>query len=179
MIQTEFFKKGLIIYQKIIRLIKKINYMNIQLITLEHTNPSLGPHETKTEIRLSISEEHQKKVDEFVKKAMINDTVTLYEYMKAVMNNDSKMIEQVLENEPTEELRQGETISHLSFYFENNFSMTLNDVYRSYKLSNFKPKFSSYMVKKGIISHHKANSFEEKILREDILSIKPPRKNEF
>lgn len=135
--------------------------MNIKLIKLEHTNPSLGPHETKTEVTLSISEEHQIKVDNFIKNAIINDTITLHEYIEAVINNDSKIIEEVLKNRPNERLRQGETISHLSFYFENDFSITLNDVYRSYKLSNFKPEFSSYMVEKGNINHYKANSFEE------------------
>lgn len=142
--------------------------MNIKSIVLEHTNPSLGPHEKRTTVTLFVSEKHKNTVDSFIKNSIINHTITLYEYFIAVKSKNSAVVDNVENNKPNNDLRQGETISHLSFYFEDNSIVKLHDVYRVYNLSDFKPEFTSYMVKEGDVSHFDANSFlESKMLKSE------------
>ncbi len=136
--------------------------MNIKQITLEHKNPSLGPHETKTKITISVSKDNMEKVTAFIKKSTVNETVTLYEYIKAVRSKNSKILNDVLKNGPDAKLNKGETISNLSFYFDDDPPIKLDDVYRQYRLSYFNPEFTSYMLEKGNVTRHSPGSRPER-----------------
>lgn len=139
--------------------------MNIKSITLKHTNPSLGPHETITTVSITASEEHLARINTFLQNSTINNTVTLYEYLEAVQTNNSKLIEKVLGNAPNNPMNEGETISNLSFYFDHNQTIELSDVYRRFLLTQFYPEFTAYMVEKGTISRENAN-FDSPIIEE-------------
>lgn len=128
---------------------QNINNMEITSISLEHTNPSMGPYETKTIITLFSSEDHLDKIKSFLNNANVNNTISLAKYLEAYKAKDEKTIDKVLNNSPKGELNEGQTISNLTFNFDEGESITLKDVYRQYDLTHFNPEFSSYMVKHG------------------------------
>lgn len=129
--------------------------MNIKSIVLEHTNPSLGPHETVTEVTLSVSKANTEKVNRLINQVQVNQVVSLDEYVQAVNNQEAEVLEEVSKNAPKTILSTGATISNLYLYFEDAPSVKLYDVYRRFNLSHFNPELTSYMVKTGTISHHK------------------------
>ncbi|OJJ14321.1 hypothetical protein BKI52_43360 [marine bacterium AO1-C] len=129
--------------------------MKIKSITLEHTNPSLGPHETVTEVTLIKSKDNIERITNFIGTAQVNGVVTLAEYFKAVRSKDTKVLDEVSKNTPDRMLTTGGTISHLHIHFEDGTSISLRDVYRRFNLSHFYPDFTSYMVEKGSLIRHK------------------------
>ncbi|MBT34110.1 MAG: hypothetical protein CMO01_30980 [Thalassobius sp.] len=134
--------------------------MQIKLIKLEHTNPSLGPHEKITTISLTVTEKNLQEVDDFIRSSKINNTTSLFEYLQAIENDDKKMIDSVLNNSPKGVLNEGGNISNLYFHLENGKTIELADVYRQYHLSNFYPEFTSYMVKAGEVIDENISPFE-------------------
>lgn len=144
--------------------------MNIKHITLEHTNPSLGPYEIITTVSLTSLEEHLVRINTFLQESTVNNTITLYEYLDAVKTKNLELIKNVLNNAPNRDLNEGETISNLCFHFEDNQTIELSDVYRRFSLTQFYPEFTSYMVEKGRISRKDSNFKLPTISKE----IKPP-----
>ncbi|HAS38942.1 MAG TPA: hypothetical protein DCS93_00615 [Microscillaceae bacterium] len=129
--------------------------MNITFITLEHTNPSLGPHETVTEVTLTKSKDNVERITSFIRTAQVNGVVTLEAYIKAVQSKDMKVLEEVSKNAPDRMLTTGGTISNLHIHFEEEASIRLNDVYRRFNLTHFYPDFTSYMVAQGTKTQYK------------------------
>ncbi|UZR96358.1 hypothetical protein [Chondrinema litorale] len=123
--------------------------MKIKSIKLEHTNPSLGPHEKVTLITLPVTEKNAEKINTFLNNSKINNTTILFEYLKAVETNNKQVIDSVLNNAPKNHLNEGQTISNLFFNLENGEVIKLDDVYRKFELSHFYPDFTSYMVETG------------------------------
>jgi len=128
--------------------------MNIKFITLEHTNPSLGPHEIITEVTLTNSESHTERIHQFIDEAQVNGVVTLRAYIEAVSTQDAKVLNRVWKKAPKGELNEGETISNLHIHFEDNSSISLSDVYRRFNLTHFYAEFTAYMVEKGTLIRH-------------------------
>lgn len=131
--------------------------MTIQSIKLEHTHPSLGPHETRTTITLTVNEDNSQKINEFIKNATINNITSLYEYLKAIRTKNTKILNSVFGNSPIGKLNEGSAISHLFFYFEDAPVIKLTDVYRRFELTHFKPGFTGYMLEKGIVDRDSSN----------------------
>ncbi|WP_375562158.1 hypothetical protein ACE193_06300 [Bernardetia sp. OM2101] len=131
--------------------------MNIQTIKLQHTNPSLGPYEKITTVFLSITEQHIKRMNEFLHQSQINNTASLYDYLNAIKDKNEELINHVLNNTPKRELNQGEKISNLFFYFEDGQVVELADVYRKFELTHFYADFTKYMVENGIIDQDESD----------------------
>ena len=128
--------------------------MHITSLTLKHTNPSMGPHETVTTISLAAAEPHQARIQQFLEEAVLNNTVSLKDYLEAVHQEDTSILEAVKANAPERDLPSGGTISTFQIHLEGRPTVTLYDVYRRHSLSNFYPDFTKYMVEHGIkISH--------------------------
>ena len=125
--------------------------MDIRSIHLKHTNPSLGPHEEVSTVLLTVSESNREIVDRFLESAQINGTLSLHDYLKALKDENQAVLEIVVANAPKWMLISGGTISHLSFYFEDDMTIELSDVYRKYKLTHFNPEFTSIMEEQGTI----------------------------
>jgi len=125
--------------------------MNINTIKLRHTNPSLGPHEKITTVTLTISKVNMQTLENFMKTAMVNNTVTMSAYLEAVLSNDEKVLDRIGENAPKAPLSSGAKISTLVFELDNKQSVKLYDVYRQFSLTNFYPDFTKYMVDNGTI----------------------------
>jgi hypothetical protein len=135
------------------------NDMKINSIELEHTNPSLGPYEEITIITLYNSKTHLETVNNFINNSQINNTTSLYNFLEANINNETKLLEEVYNNTPKGELNEGEKISNLKIYLEGGKEIVLNDVYRQYSLTHFYPDFTSYMVEHGSREVSRSNSF--------------------
>lgn len=156
----------IIIYLSLVSIIPPVkanaqnnNNMKITSIELEHTNPSLGPYEEIITITLVNSKTHLEKVNEFIKKSQINNTTSLYKFLEANINNETKILIEVYKNAPKGNLNEGESISNLTIELEGGKTIKLNDVYRNYSLTNFNPDFTSYMVKNGSRSTSNSNFF--------------------
>ncbi len=132
--------------------------MNIESITLEHTNPSLGPHETVTVVTLTQAKSHRARIHDFINMARVNGVVTLYEYIEAVQAQDSKVLDEVQKNAPNSILTTGGTISNLSIEFKDADPVRLYDVYRRFRVTHFYPEFTSYMVEHGTKISHQPHS---------------------
>ncbi|UII26740.1 hypothetical protein LVD15_26170 [Fulvivirga maritima] len=126
--------------------------MKISSIKLEHTNPSLGPHEKITSIQLVAAEKHASKIDSFLQSSKINNTTSLFEYLEAVETNNKQLIDSVLNNAPKNVTNEGQEISNLFFSLESGVTVTLADVYRRFELSHFYPDFTSYMMENGEVN---------------------------
>ena len=132
--------------------------MDIKSIKLEHTNPSLGPHEVVTTVLLTVSESNRKKtVDRFLESSQVNGTLSVHDYIKAILDKNQADLEKVAAQAPKGELNEGETISNLSFHFENGVIIEFSDVYRKYSLTHFNPEFTSFMVVQGTITSTSQN----------------------
>lgn len=129
--------------------------MKIKPIEIQHTNPSLGPHETITTVTLIVNNATVKAVNEFLKNSKVNNTISLYNYLDAEFSQNTQLLKEVKQKE---ELNEGSIISNLTFFCENGESITMNDVYRCYNLTNFYPTFTKFMVENGSITNQK-NSF--------------------
>lgn len=126
--------------------------MKIKSISLQHTNPSMGPHETITTVTLQVTADTTSRTAQFINESMVNNTVSLVEYLTARQANDKAILDQVAQNAPNGRLKEGATISNLFFYFEDGQAIELYDVYRCFSVSNFYPDFTKYMVKEGTLS---------------------------
>lgn len=126
--------------------------MKIKSISLQHTNPSMGPHETITTVTLQVTADTTSRTAQFINESMVNNTVSLVEYLTARQANDKAILDQVAQNAPNGRLNEGATISNLSFYFEDGQTIELYDVYRRFSVSHFYPDFTKYMVKEGTLS---------------------------
>ena len=135
--------------------------MGIRSIQLEHTNPSLGPHEVVTTVLLTVSESNRETVDRFLESSQVNDTLSMHDYIKAILDNNQADLEKVAAQAPKGELNEGETISNLSFHFENGEIIEFSDVYRKYRLTHFKPEFTSFMVEQGTIIRGNTDNYPE------------------
>ncbi len=123
--------------------------MKITQISLEHSNPSLGPHETVTTINLTATEEHLPRIEQFLDGAQLNSTISLRAYIVAVHQQKQTILDKVQENAPKDDLSCGGTISTLQIAVEGQKEIVLHDVYRQHSLSNFYPEFTKYMVAHG------------------------------
>ena len=125
--------------------------IKLQSIELEHTNPSLGSDEKIITITLENSIETSERITEFLDTSIINDAITIGEYIEAHINKDTVILSKVRPNfDSNNKLNQGESISNLTFYFKNNIpSLEISDVYRRYCLTNFYDDFTKYMVENG------------------------------
>lgn len=136
--------------------------MKIKSIVLEHTNPSLGPHEVITEVTLVNSKAHSDRINRFLQEAQVNGVVTLHKYIEAVKSQDSPILEQVWQQAPNEALNEGETISNLSIHLEDDSVIRLDDVYRRFNLTGFYQDFTAYMVEKGTLIRYKPGDLKER-----------------
>lgn len=128
--------------------------MPITSIILQHTNPSLGPHETITTVRLAVNNQHLDAVNTFLEKSVVNGVAKMKDYLDAIHQNQTTLIEKVEKNRNTGDKPCGGTISHLTFHFAEQASITLHDVYRDYSVTEFYPTFTKYMMEHGTISKH-------------------------
>jgi hypothetical protein len=136
-------------------------------LVLEHTNPSLGPHEVVTTVSLSVTEAHETRIAQFLETATINNTTSLKTYIQAVHQQDEALLKQVNDNAPQEKLMQGGTISNFYLYFEGQPSIELYDVYRRYRLSHFYPDFTKYLVEQGTLDRIAVGDFMPKLKLKD------------
>lgn len=136
----------------------------LKSIELKHTNPSLGPYEKIITVSLIVTEEHVERIEKFLQTSQVNNTVSMHEYLNAVKNENKEVVNRVLENAPKGELRVGETISHLSFYFEDGQVIRLADVYRRFSVTHFYGDFTKYMVEKGTIEESELGGFSQSSL---------------
>jgi len=133
------------------RIKKNNNFMKITSIELEHTNPSMGSHETIITISLLASEQNTKRIIQFINKSIINNTTSLYNYFKALENNDVELLKKISSQKKDydNDLPKGRKISNLTFHFASGKTITLKDVYHQYDLTHFHPDFTNYMVENG------------------------------
>ncbi|MEO0471783.1 MAG: hypothetical protein AAF206_19315 [Bacteroidota bacterium] len=148
--------------------------MDIQTITLEHTNPSLGPHETITIVSLEVSKPHLDRVRDFIQAATVNNTISLEAYLTASITRDTNTLDQVHANGPKGKLTSGSGISNLQIHLKDGTLVELYDVYRRFRLTHFYPDFTQYMVDNG--SMHKHQPYSSPFLKEKDIAPKPPHK---
>lgn len=122
--------------------------MKVKSIVLEHTNPSLGPHEEIITVSLSINEANAQRVTEFFKQSEINGKMLLLEFLEATKNGDTE-ITGIIKKDHSRPLGEGGTISNLTFYLDDGQQIVLKDIYRRYHLSHFYPDFTKYMLENG------------------------------
>lgn len=135
--------------------------MKIKTIQLQHTNPSLGPHEVITTVTLTANSSTEKEISTFISNAIINNTCSLADYLNNQLEENHEPVNKVEENAPKNALNQGEQISNLIFHFETGKTIKISDVYRRYSLTNFYPEFTQYMVANGSITKEDNTMFGE------------------
>lgn len=125
--------------------------IKLQSIKLEHTNPSMGPHENIITISLANNPDTEARINQFLNAATINKVMSVGEYILAYRSNDEKLIQKVVsaKNDGTN-LKEGTSISNLIFYFEDQQQpLKIKDVYRRYTITKFYDDFTKYMVENG------------------------------
>lgn len=123
--------------------------MKIRSFELQHTNPSLGPYEKIITITLDNSPEHQERILQFLTEAKVNNTISLEQYIQAVIQNNEETLKAVYNNTPKITLMEGESISNFTIFLEGQASVGFDDVYRRYSISHFYGNFTKYMVDHG------------------------------
>ncbi len=120
-------------------------------IELEHTNPSKGPYEEIISISLTNSLKTVDRINTFFSESIINNTIPIGEYIDAYISKNKTVLNKVnIATRSNKELKIGEGISNLTFYFNENIApLKLCDVYREYSLTNFYDDFTKYMVANG------------------------------
>jgi hypothetical protein len=133
----------------------------IVYIELEHTKPSMGPYERIITISLANSPKAHVRINKFLSESIINNSITIGEYIEAHINKDTAILSQVRSNfDSNKKLNQGENISNLTFYFKNYIPpLKILDVYRKYSITNFYGDFTRYMIENGTRSVSSNNKF--------------------
>ncbi len=135
-------------------------FVKINGIEIEHTNPSMGPHEKVKTIHLSNLNPHEDQFNKFLKEAKIF-TYTFEEYLNAVIKKDQKILSQIakgVESTDSNQLNQGATISNLTITLKDQPSVRLSDL-RYYSFSGYYYDFISYLATKGT-SHISSSKYE-------------------
>lgn len=130
----------------------KLTYKDLQSISIEHTNPSLGNHEIIKTINLECNKTNLEEISYFLKKIKVNNTVSLLKYLNASKASDTKLINRIFNNSPKKKLNDGGKISNLLFTFKDKSVVELQDVYHQFNLTDFNPEFTSFLMKNGTLT---------------------------
>lgn len=142
------------------------NKMKLVSIELEHTNPSMGPHEKKVSFIYHLNNEAvvaQKLLDE----TLVNSVGTLREYVEGSLAKDHLRLKKFYHMIPEKDLTNGAVISNLYLTFEDRRKVELNDL-RKISLSGYYiDTFRAILVAKG--SRYESSSKLETLdfLKED------------
>ncbi len=141
-------------------IIQKNNDMNLKSLEIEHSTPSLGGLEAVEKSTLLATKNHIKTINNFINHATINKTTPLYDYLQAIKTKDKEKTLYIESNLNHEALAVGETVTNLSFIFEDGQVITMRDVYRVYNLTEL-PNFEKYIKDNGSTNHYNFSSFDE------------------
>lgn len=122
----------------------------IESISIEHTNPSLGPHEIKRTITLNNNDPHKKQFAVFLAKAQVFD-VSFVNLIQAHIKKDEKVLERVRKKSAeidSSQFTNGGIISCLRIHFKDQAPLSLNDL-RYYKMNKDYHSFIEYLAKHG------------------------------
>lgn len=140
-------------------------------LALNHTNPSMGPHETRVTISLSVDENTKARVQQFLDEATINNCMSMSDFVAACSDNNQVLFEKLDKYGPKPELKAvGGTLTHFTLSFNDGTpEIKLYDVYRDYNISKFYPDFTKYMVEHGIrLESYGFDSMEPRLIIEDL-----------
>lgn len=143
--------------------------MKLKYIELEHTNPSMGPHETVRTITLKNDAQHEKEIDRFLSETKLFDKVVLKAYLAAELGKNTAVIKIVTDEvrrADTSSMNEGATISNLLFAFENGPTVSLHDL-RYYVMTGYGKGFFPYMVKNGLTHDSSSDHDFQSMLRKD------------
>ena len=135
----------------------KLAYKDLQSIRIEHTNPSLGNNEIIKAINLECNKTNLKEISKLLKNIEVNNSISLLKYLNASKANNSKLIDQVLNNAPKKSFNEGGTTSNLLFIFKDKAVVKLQDIYRQFNLTNFNPEFTTFLVNHGQLTTNNSN----------------------
>jgi len=122
----------------------------VKSISIEHTNPSMGPHEKIRTFSLSNTPEHKSEFDTLLDKGTVFE-FSFREFIRATLDNDRKVLDKVQagkDKTDRNDLPEGGTISNLTIYLEDKGPVQLRDL-RYYRLGGSYHAFISYLVQKG------------------------------
>lgn len=98
-------------------------------VTLEHTNPSMGPHEKIITYRLDLRADPE-TARKFLDETRVNDVVTLAEYVEAQRAANTELLDKVRAGASPRALPDGGTISRLLLSFDEGRSVDVRDLRR-------------------------------------------------
>lgn len=129
---------------------QKEQKVNLKNVTLEHTHPSLGPHEIITTISLGIKgfEENFQKL---LQETTINKSVSLSQYLELLQKKNSVELEKINNAYKCAGLdATGRTISNLIFTLHNERVIKINDIELLLIEGYYKKTFQEILVKNGL-----------------------------
>jgi hypothetical protein len=101
--------------------------MNIIEVELQHTNPSMGPHETKTSYTIQVKD-FSEQVKNLLEKTIVNSKVQLGEFLKMMDSKDYNTLKTINDSFDPGPLNSGSTISLLIFTKDDRTTLTLTDL---------------------------------------------------
>lgn len=122
--------------------------MDFQSVEIEHSNPSMGPHEVVTSYTLS-TKDYKQELDEFLQSIKVNGRLSLGDYLRLLAEGPAAEAEEVRQAFKPDDLRSGATISALKFRLTEGKTLSLDDL-RYYQLNGFRGShFLNLLINKG------------------------------
>lgn len=128
---------------------QKEQKMNLKNVTLEHTQPSLGPHEKITTISLDIKG-YEENFQKLLQETSINKSVSLNKYLEFLQKKNSAELEKINKMYNLGGLSAtGRTISNLIFTFQDDSTERIHDIKKLSIDGYYKKEFESILIKNG------------------------------
>ena len=115
--------------------VKKV--IKLKSFEIEHTNPSMGPHEKVVTISLSNKPPHTEHFHKLLMETQVNGMVSLKDYIEFHLTKNSEQLKKVYEAFKSGDLNEGETISNLKFTLETGQTIEISDYKRRYSITGY------------------------------------------
>ncbi|MGH1336167.1 MAG: hypothetical protein ACRBFS_08570 [Aureispira sp.] len=122
--------------------------MKIISVKLEHSNPSMGPHERIITYSMSNQAAHETEFEQLLQNSTVNQAYSLMDFVKAYQEEDTALIKKITSIHAKERLPTGGTISEFSITLADGLLVKVSDL-RVVHLGGYYQTFIPYLVKNG------------------------------
>lgn len=133
--------------------------MKITAVKLQHTNPSMGPHERIITFTMSNKEEHQEQFEQLLQGTTVNENYSLIDFLTADQARDEDTIKKIINTYTPAYLNEGQTISNFTITLEHGTEVLFSDL-RTIQLGGYYSTFIPYLVKEGYRDERSNGSFK-------------------
>ncbi len=151
-------------------------HMRITTISYSGSNPSMGPHNTKSSRSINMTK-YQKEAEDFLDNTMVNGVISMRDYIQLHADKKSDEIQKVHTAYQHEDLASGERIIDLNIGVEGQPTVSLHDL-RTFSLTGTGfNNFDKLIKEKGYVEQEPSVYELQDEIKPIETTIEPPTEN--